>query len=142
MSSYDQNNIFAKILRGELPCHRVYEDEHVLAFLDIMPRAPGHTLVIPKTPARNLLDIDPNALAETIKAVQKVAKAAQKVFEADGITLQQFNESAGGQVVFHLHFHIIPRHEGIAMKPPASEKADQDKLAAHALQLSTALASS
>jgi histidine triad (HIT) family protein len=141
MPSYDQNNIFAKILRGELPCHRVYEDEHVLAFLDIMPRAPGHTLVIPKTPARNLLDIDPAALAETIKAVQKVAKAAQKVFEADGITLQQFNESAGGQVVFHLHFHIIPRREGVAMKPPASEKADQDKLAAQALQLSTALAS-
>jgi histidine triad (HIT) family protein len=142
MPSYDQNNIFAKILRGELPCHRVYEDEHVLAFLDIMPRAPGHTLVIPKTPARNLLDVDPNALAETIKAVQKVAKAAQKVFEADGITLQQFNESAGGQVVFHLHFHIIPRHEGVAMKPPASEKADPEKLAAQALQLSTALASS
>jgi histidine triad (HIT) family protein len=141
MPSYDQSNIFAKILRGELPCHRVYEDEHVLAFLDIMPRAPGHTLVIPKTPARNLLDIEPAALAETIKAVQKVAKAAAKVFEADGITLQQFNESAGGQVVFHLHFHIIPRHEGVAMKPPASEKTDQDKLAAQALQLSTALAS-
>jgi histidine triad (HIT) family protein len=142
MPSYDENNVFAKILRGELPCHRVYEDDKVFAFLDIMPRAPGHTLIIPKSPARNILDIEPEALADVIKAVQKVAKAAVKVFEADGVTIQQFNEPAGGQVVFHLPFHVVPRKDGVPMKPPASEKGDPEQLAAHALQLSTALASS
>lgn len=141
MSTYDSNNVFAKILRGELPCHRVYEDDKVFAFLDIMPRAPGHTLIIPKAPARNILDIEPEALADVIKAVQKVAKAAVKVFAADGVTIHQFNEPAGGQVVFHLHFHVIPRKEGVPMKPPATEKCDPETLAAHALQLSTALAS-
>ena len=142
MPTYDSNNVFAKILRGELPCHRVYEDDKVFAFLDIMPRAPGHTLIIPKTPARNILDIDPQDLAHVIQAVQKVAKAAVKVFEADGVTIQQFNEAAGGQVVFHLHFHVVPRKEGVQMLPPASQKGDPEQLAAHALQLSTALASS
>src|SRR6476620_10643428 len=102
MASYDPNNIFAKILRGELPAHKVYEDDKALAFLDIMPRAPGHTLIIPKAPARNLLDVTPEDLAHVMGVAQKVARAAMRVFEADGITLQQFNESAGGQVVFHL----------------------------------------
>src|ERR1043166_1789465 len=102
MPSYDPQNIFAKILRGELPCYKVYEDDKVLAFLDIMPRAPGHTLVLPKQPARNLLDVEPDDLAAVSRVVQKVAKAAMSVFGADGITLQQFNENAGGQVVFHL----------------------------------------
>jgi histidine triad (HIT) family protein len=142
MPTYDSNNIFAKIIRGELPCHRVYEDDKVFAFLDIMPRAPGHTLIIPKTPARNILDVDPHDLAHLIQAVQKVAKAAVKVFEADGVTIQQFNEAAGGQVVFHLHFHVVPRKEGVPMLPPASQKGDPEQLAAQALQLSTALASS
>src|SRR5882757_8689117 len=117
MPSYDPNNIFAKILRGELPCYKVYEDDKALAFLDIMPRAPGHTLVLPKSPARNLLDVDPDDLAAVAKAAQKIAKAAMTVFEADGITVQQFNEGAGGQVVFHLHVHVIPRKVGVAMKP-------------------------
>ena len=107
MPSYDQNNIFAKILRGELPCHKVYEDDHALAFLDIMPRAPGHTLVLPKAPARNLLDIAPSDLAHVMQVAQKIAQAQMKVFNADGITLQQFNEQAGGQSVFHLHMHVI-----------------------------------
>ena len=140
MSTYDPNNIFAKILRGEIPCHRVYEDERALAFLDIMPRAPGHTLVIPKSPARNLLDVDPADLAHVARIAQKVAKAAMTVFGADGITLQQFNEAAGGQVVFHLHVHIIPRHDGVAMLPPASVMEKPDVLAANAEKLKAALA--
>jgi histidine triad (HIT) family protein len=139
MPSYDPNNIFAKILRGELPCHKVYEDDKTLAFLDIMPRAPGHTLVLPKSPARNLLDIDPADLAHVMQAAQKIAKAAVTVFGADGITIQQFNESAGGQVVFHLHVHVIPRKEGVPMKPPASVKEEASVLSDQALKLSAAL---
>src|SRR3990170_7581588 len=122
MPNYDPNNVFAKILRGEIPCHKVYEDDGAFAFLDIMPRAPGHTLVVPKAPARNILDIEPDDLMAVALAAQKVAKAAVQVFGADGVTVQQFNEGAGGQVVFHLHLHIIPRKAGVAMKPPASEK--------------------
>src|SRR5258707_6895058 len=113
MPNYDPSNIFAKILRNELPCHKVYEDDKVLAFLDIMPRAPGHTLVLPKSPARNLLDVDPIDLAHVLQVSQKIAQASMKVFGADGITIQQFTESAGGQVVFHLHVHGIPRHEAV-----------------------------
>jgi histidine triad (HIT) family protein len=139
MPSYDPNNIFAKILRGELPCYKVYEDDKVFAFLDIMPRAPGHTLVLPKAPARNLLDVGADDLAAVARAAQKIAQAAVKVFNADGITIQQFNESAGGQVVFHLHMHVIPRKSGVAMKPPASEKEKPDVLAGHAQKLAAAL---
>src|SRR5215207_3895729 len=120
MPSYDPQNIFAKILRGELPCHKVYEDERALAFLDIMPRAPGHTLVLPKAPARNLLDVDTADLAHVMAAAQKIARASMKAFGAEGVTIQQFNESAGGQVVFHLHVHVIPRKANEPMKPPAS----------------------
>jgi histidine triad (HIT) family protein len=139
MPSYDPANIFAKILRGELPCHKVYEDDKVLAFLDIMPRAPGHTLVLPKASARNLLDVAPDDLAAVAKAVQKIAKATTNVFKADGITVQQFNEGAGGQVVFHLHVHVIPRKAGVPMKPPASEKEKPEVLSDQALKLSAAL---
>ena len=139
MPAYDQNNVFAKILRGEFPCHKVYEDEHAIAFLDIMPRAPGHTLVLPKAPARNLLDIAPADLAHVMQVAQKVAQAQMKVFGADGITLQQFNESAGGQVVFHLHVHVIPRHDGQQMKPPASIKEEPSVLSDQALKLAAAL---
>jgi len=139
--AYDQNNIFAKIIRGELPAYKVYEDERAIAFLDIMPRAPGHTLIIPKAPARTILDIDPDDLAYVAKIAQRVAKAAVQVFRADGVTVQQFNEPAGGQVVFHLHLHVIPRHDGVAMKPPASEKEKPEVLAEHADKLKAALAS-
>ena len=139
MPAYDANNLFAKILRGELPCYKVYEDDKTLAFLDIMPRAPGHVLVLPKAPARNILDISPDDLAHVIKVAQKIAKVSVEAFGADGITLQQFNESAGGQVVFHLHVHVIPRKIGVAMKPPASEKAAPDVLADQAKQLAAAL---
>jgi histidine triad (HIT) family protein len=139
MPAYDTNNVFAKILRGEFPCHKVYEDDKAMAFLDIMPRAPGHTLVLPKAPARNLLDIDPSDLAHVHQVAQKVAKAAMKVFSADGITIQQFNEPAGGQVVFHLHVHVVPRHEGVPMKPPASVKEEPSVLADQALKLAAAM---
>ena len=141
MTSYDPNNVFAKILRGELPSYKVYEDDKAFALLDIMPRAPGHTLVIPKNPARNILDIDPEDLAHVAKVAQKIARAAVKVFGADGITVQQFNESAGGQVVFHLHMHVIPRKEGVAMKPPASDRQNPEVLAEQAKKLAAALQS-
>ena len=137
--SYDTNNIFAKIVRGAAPCFKVYEDDKVLAFLDIMPRAPGHTLVLPKAPARNILDIAPDDLVAVALTAQKVARAAVKAFDADGVTVQQFNEGAGGQVVFHLHLHIIPRKAGVPMKPPASEKEKPDVLSDHALRLAAAL---
>jgi len=139
MTVYDNNNPFAKILRGEFPCHKVYEDEHVLAFLDIMPRAPGHTLVIPKAPARNILDIKEEDFVHVARATRKIARAAVTAFKADGITVQQFNEAAGGQVVFHLHVHVMPRHDGIALLPPASRKEDVKVLEDNATKLMAAL---
>ena len=141
MPSYDANNIFARILRGELPCHKVYEDDKAFAFLDIMPRAPGHTLILPKAPARNILDVTPDDLAHVIKVAQKIAQAGMTAFGADGVTIQQFNEGAGGQVVFHLHVHVIPRKDGVALKPPASFKEEPDVLKAHAAKLAAALGS-
>ncbi|MGA2895144.1 MAG: HIT family protein [Xanthobacteraceae bacterium] len=141
MPSYDPNNIFAKILRGELPAHKVYEDERTFAFLDIMPRAPGHTLVIPKASARTILDIATDDLVPLIKTTQKVARAAVKVFGGDGLTIQQFNEPAGGQVVFHLHVHVIPRQNGVALKPAGSAMADSGVLSEQALRLAAALQS-
>ena len=140
MADYDSNNIFAKILRGELPCYKVYEDDKTLAFLDIMPRAPGHTLVLPKAAARNILDVAPDDLAHVLKVAQKIAKAAMPTFGADGVTVQQFNEAAGGQVVFHLHVHVIPRRDGVALKPPASVKEAPEVLKEQAAKLAAALA--
>lgn len=139
MTAYDTNNIFAKILRGEFPCHKVYEDDHTLAFLDIMPRCPGHTLVIPKAPARNILDIAPADLSHVVLVAKKIAIAAKKAFEADGITLQQFSEAAGGQVVFHLHMHVMPRIDGVALLPPATRKEDVKVLEDHATRIISAL---
>jgi histidine triad (HIT) family protein len=139
MPNYDPNNVFAKILRGEMPAHKVYEDERAFAFLDIMPRAPGHTLVIPKIPARTILDIAPDDLARLIKVTQTIARAAVSVFAADGLTIQQFNEPAGGQVVFHLHIHVIPRKNGVPLKPPASVKEEPAVLSDQALRLAAAL---
>ncbi|MBY0613228.1 MAG: HIT family protein [Beijerinckiaceae bacterium] len=139
MPAYDPDNIFAKILRGELPCIKVYEDAAVLAFMDIMPRADGHTLVIPKAPARTIEDAAPEVLSGLIVAVQKVARAVKSGMKADGITIQQFNESAGGQVVFHLHFHVIPRWDGVALKPHTGAMADKDALIEHAARIEAAL---
>ena len=140
MASYDPNNVFAKILRGELPAYKVYEDEKSFAFLDIMPRAPGHALVLPKAAARNILDVEPDDLAHVMKVVQKIAKAGLKAFGAEGVTIQQFNETAGGQIVFHLHVHVIPRRAGVALKAPGSEKEKPEVLAEHAERLAAALA--
>jgi histidine triad (HIT) family protein len=140
MPSYDQSNIFAKILRGEIPCHKVYEDAKTLAFLDIMPRAPGHTLVIPKAPVRNILDVAPDDFAHVMTVAQRIARISVDVFGADGVTLQQFSEPAGGQVVFHLHVHVIPRKDGIALKPPASVKEAPEVLKDQAAKLAAALA--
>lgn len=137
---YDDTNIFARILRGELPCHKVYEDETTLAFMDIMPRADGHALVIPKAPSRNLLDIAPEDLAALHRTAQTIARAAVKAFAADGITIQQFNESAGGQVVFHTHVHVLPRHEGVPLRPHTGAMETPEILAAHAEKLKAALA--
>ena len=139
MAAYDPNNIFAKILRGELPAHKVFEDEWTYAFLDIMPRAPGHALVIPKAPARTILDISADDLARVMTTTQRVARAATEEFAADGLTIQQFNEPAGGQVVFHLHVHVIPRKNGVALKAPASFKEDPAVLADQASRLKSAL---
>lgn len=137
--AYDPNNIFAKILRGELPAHKVYEDDRAFAFLDIMPRCPGHALVIPKAPARNILDIDPEDLAHVAKVAKTIAIAGKAAFKADGVTVQQFNEEAGGQVVFHLHVHVLPRHLGVPLKPPASQMEKPEVLAEHAALLRAAL---
>lgn len=137
--AYDPNNIFAKILRGEIPCNKVYEDDHVLAFMDIMPRGDGHTLVIPKLPARNILDLPAEAFAPLMAGVQKVARAAKKALDADGITLQQFSEPAGGQVVFHIHFHVIPRWDGVKLRPHTGEMAPKESLAAFAAKIAAAI---
>jgi len=137
--SYDDNNIFAKILRGEIPCHRIYEDADTLAFMDVMPQSPGHLLVIPKVPSRNILDADPATLSKVIPIVQKLANAAKDAFEADGITVTQFNEQAAGQTVYHLHFHIIPRYEGTSLKPHSGQMEDNAVLAANAKKLVDAL---
>ncbi|MGJ4965743.1 HIT family protein [Bradyrhizobium sp. HKCCYLRH3061] len=139
MTAYDPNNPFAKILRGEFPCTKVYENDHVLAFLDIMPRVPGHTLVIPKVPARNILDITEEDYLHVGRAVRTIARAAKTAFAADGITVQQFNEHAGGQMVFHLHVHIMPRHNGDSLLPPASRKEDPKLLEENAAKLIAAL---
>ena len=138
-ASYDPHNIFAKILRGEAPCVRVAEDEVSLAFMDIMPRAEGHVLVIPKTPARNLLDISAAELARFIPSVQTIARAVKAGMAAEGIVVQQFNELGGGQVVFHLHFHVLPRWTGVAIKPPGGPVVPADQLEPHAAKIRAAL---
>ncbi len=140
MSAYDPGNIFAKILRGEIPSHKIYEDEHTLAFMDVMPQGPGHTLVIPKAPSRNILDADPQTLSRVMPVVQKVAIAAKEAFTADGVTVIQFNEPASGQTIYHLHFHIIPRFDGVPLKPHSGTMEDQDVLAANAQKMREALA--
>lgn len=140
-AAYDTNNIFAKILRGEIPAHKVYEDANVLAFMDVMPQAQGHVLVVPKAASRNILDADPATLGALIATVQQVAIAAQEAFEADGVTIMQFNEAPAGQSVFHLHFHVIPRHEGVPLRPHSGKMEDGGVLAANAKKIREALAS-
>jgi len=138
-TTYDKDNVFAKILRGEMPAYKVHEDDSTLVFMDIMPRADGHALVIPKAPSRNIFDIAPADLAAVIEVVQKIARAAMKAFDADGVLIQQFNEPASGQVVFHTHFHVIPRWHDVRLKPHTGEMEDQAVLAANAEKLRAAL---
>jgi histidine triad (HIT) family protein len=139
MAAYDPGNIFAKILRGDIPCHRIHEDAHTLAFMDVMPQVEGHCLVIPKAPSRGLLDADPATLSHIMATVQKVAAAAVKAMAADGFQLRQYNESAGGQTVFHLHVHILPLKEGQTLKPHTGQMADHAVLAAQAKSIAAAM---
>lgn len=139
MTAYDNDNVFAKILRGDLPSHKVYEDEATIAIMDVMPRVEGHVLVIPKAPSRNILDIGEDDLAAVARTVKKLAAAVKDAFGADGVTVQQFNEAAGGQVIFHTHFHVLPRMQGAALGPHTGEMADQTVLAGHAEMIRRAL---
>ncbi|MGX1496660.1 histidine triad (HIT) family protein [Labrenzia sp. MBR-25] len=138
--AYDDQNVFAKILRGELPSHKVYEDDKTLVIMDIMPRGDGHVLVIPKAPSRNILDIAQDDLNAVMATAQTMARAVIKAFDADGTTIQQFSEPAGGQVVFHTHVHVIPRFEGVSLKPHTGAMADNDLLASQAEKIRAALA--
>ncbi|WP_076864281.1 HIT domain-containing protein [Bradyrhizobium mercantei] len=140
MTGYDDQNIFAKILRGEIPSFKVHETDRTFAFLDIMPRSPGHTLVIPKAPARGILDIAEDDLAAVARSAKRIAIAAMKAFAADGIIIQQFSEPVSGQVVFHLHMHVMPVKAGIALLPAQTRKEEMDVLADHARRMIAALA--
>ena len=137
--TYDPNNIFAKILTGEIPCHRIYEDEHTLAFMDVMPQVDGHCLVIPKNGSRNLLDADPAGFAPLMATVQKIARAAKAAFSAGGVQIRQYNEEPAGQTVFHLHFHILPMNEGQSLRPHSGKMADHAVLAKQAETIGAAL---
>ena len=141
MTVYDDQNVFAKILRGEIPCFEVFRDERSFAFLDIMPRSPGHTLVIPRAPARGILDIAEEDLAAVISTAKRIAVAAMKAFDAEGIILQQFSEPASGQVVFHLHMHVMPVRSGVELLPAQTRKEDMAVLADHAKRMVAALRS-
>jgi histidine triad (HIT) family protein len=138
-TAYDPNNIFAKILRGEIPAHKVHEDDDTLAFMDVMPQAEGHTLVIPKAPSRGLLDADPAVLERLIAVAQRVGRAVKTAFTADGLTVFQYNEPAGGQTVFHLHVHLVPRREGVPLQRHEGAMADNLVLAEHAERIRKAL---
>ncbi|MEK5759704.1 HIT family protein [Acinetobacter variabilis] len=136
--TYDDQNIFARILRGELPAIKVYEDDQVLAFMDIMPQADGHTLVIPKTPAITLLDLNPEVAAYTIQMVQKIAKAIEKGLGVDGIVLMQLSGAAAGQTVPHVHFHLVPTSLHNLGKH-AAQMGDQEKIKQLAEKIKAAL---
>lgn len=137
--AYDDTNIFAKILRGELSCHKVFEDDVALAFMDIMPRADGHVLVLPKSPARNILDVDPEVLGKLMARVKTIALAVKTALAADGITILQYNEPAGGQVVFHLHFHVLPRWNGVDLRPHTGAPEKPEVLEAFRKKIATAV---
>ena len=137
--AYDTNNVFAKILRGEIPSHKVLENDDVLVFMDVMPQAPGHTLVMPKAASRNLLDADPAVLGKLLPLVQNVARAVKEAFAADGVSVFQYNEAAGGQSVFHLHIHVVPRRDGVPLGRHSDAMEDQAVLAANAEKVRRAL---
>lgn len=136
---YDPDNIFAKILKGEMPCVKVYEDEHVISFMDIFPQAPGHTLVVPREPVRNALEMTDGALQATIVRVKRIANAVKSALQPDGIVITQFNGAPAGQTIFHVHFHIIPRMEGVALGAHGGGQADMDELKAQAAKIAAAI---
>ena len=138
-TAYDDQNVFARILREELPAHRVYDDEHTFAFMDVMPQGEGHVLVVPKAPSRNILDIGAHDLQNLMVTVQRVARAVMRAFDAEGVTIMQFNEPAGGQTVFHTHVHVIPRFSGSALKSHSGKKADDEALADQAFRIRAVL---
>lgn len=138
---YDDTNVFAKILRGELPCYKVYEDDAALGLLDIMPRADGHVLLVPKARARNIFDVDVATLAALMGPLQKISCAVKSALDADGVTIQQFNEPAGGQVIFHLHFHIMPRWAEVALRPHTGELEKPEALEGFRKRIAAALES-
>ncbi|MFL5259767.1 MAG: HIT family protein [Hyphomicrobiales bacterium] len=140
MAGYDDKNIFAKILRGEIPCHKIYEDEQTFAFMDIMPQSEGHSLVLPKKPSRNLLDADPAVFEPLMRTVQKIARASRAAFKTDGVLVMQFNEAGAGQTVFYLHVHVIPRSQGTALKPHSGARVDDATLARQAEMIRAELA--
>ncbi len=137
--AYDPTNIFARILRGEIPCHKVYEDEHTIAFMDIMPQADGHTLVVPKAEGEGIFDLPPEALVATILTTQKIARAVKRAFDPPGMMITQLNGPAAGQSVFHLHFHVVPRYAGTDLRLHAGDMADPEALAQHAARIRAAL---
>ena len=137
--TYDTNNVFAKILRGEIPCVKVFEDDKTLAFMDVMPEGEGHVLVIPKEPAENVLDLSAEGMAAMMTTTQRVAKAADKALQPDGILLKQYNREAAGQSVFHVHFHIVPRYEGIGLAPHGKAMVDAATLELMAAKIRSAL---
>ena len=137
--AYDDQNVFAKILRGDLPASKVYEDGKVVVIMDVMPQGKGHALVIPKRASRNILDIDGDDLKDTILAVRRVARAVKKAFGAPGVLVMQFNEAASGQTVFHTHFHVIPRFDGVPLTPHEGGMADPKELGAQAEKIRAAL---
>jgi histidine triad (HIT) family protein len=139
MTAYDPNNIFAKILRGEIPCHKLYENEHTLAFMDVMPMVDGHCLVVPKVAARNLLDVSPGDFTQVMTTAQKLARAAMVAMKAEGCQIRQYNEAAAGQTVFHLHVHILPLKAGDTLRPHSSKMADHAMLAKQAELIRAAL---
>ena len=139
MASYDPNNIFAKILRGEIPCVKVFEDAKTLAFMDVMPEAEGHVLVVPKEAAQDILDLSPAGLTAMMATTQKVAKAVDRALSPDGILLKQYNRAAAGQSVFHVHFHIVPRWEDMPMAPHGKVMVEAAKLEPIAAKIRSAL---
>jgi histidine triad (HIT) family protein len=138
--AYDTNNIFAKIVRGEIPACKVFEDANTLAFMDVMPQSDGHTLIIPKlAQAENFFDIDAASLSALILTTQKVAKAVDAAFQPDGMRIIQFNRPAAGQTVFHIHFHVVPCYDGVELKSHARGMADKDLLLSHAQRIKAKL---
>jgi histidine triad (HIT) family protein len=137
--SYDQNNIFAKILRGEIPSVKIHEDAKTLAFMDVMPEADGHVLVVPKESAETILDLSPEGMAAMMATTQKVARAVDKALSPDGILLKQYNRPAAGQSVFHVHFHIVPRWEGVSLAPHGKVMVEASQLEPIAAKIRSAL---